>query len=88
MTTFRRIIAILDLAVGGPSAFVGAHGAFWRGVTRDQFVQKKVFGQPLVVIGNGAGSNLVQALKGKSRSVRTSGRQAPAFDGCRPGGHL
>jgi L-Lysine epsilon oxidase N-terminal len=65
MTTFRRIIEILDQAVGGPSAFVGAHGAFWRGVTRDQFVQKRVFGQPLVVIGNGSGSNLVKALKGE-----------------------
>ena len=66
MTSFGRIVAILDHAVGGSSAPVGAHGPFWRGLTRDQFVQKRVFGRPLVTLGDGAGSNLVKALKGEA----------------------
>src|SRR4051812_15934252 len=84
MATFRRVIGILDQAVGGPSAPVGAHGAFWRGLTHLQFVQKKVFGLPLIVVGNGAGSNLVKALKGEApfgSNIGTSGasfRQMPA----------
>src|SRR5262249_11263373 len=45
---------------------IGVHGAFWRGLTRDQFVAKMVFGNALVVVGDGASSNLVKALKGES----------------------
>ena len=30
---------------------IGAHHAFWRGITRDQFVAKKVFGKIVVVPG-------------------------------------
>ena len=58
---FVRVRTILDTAVG-PGTF-GAHGPFWRGKTRDQFVQARVFGQQLLVIGNGQGSNLVKALR-------------------------
>jgi hypothetical protein len=63
----QQVIAILDRAVGGPDASVGPpHGAFWRGLTRDQFVQKKVLGLALVALGDGAHSNLVLALKGQA----------------------
>ena len=66
MGRFQRVCEILDEAVGGPAAPVGFHGAFWRGLTRDQFVGTKVFGKELVVVGDGAASNLVLALKGQS----------------------
>ena len=65
MTRFERVIQILDLAVGGPTAPIGFHGAFWRGLTRNEFVAKKVIGLDLIAVGNGAGSNLVRALKGE-----------------------
>jgi photosystem II stability/assembly factor-like uncharacterized protein len=63
---FQRVVQILDDAVGGPNAGVLRHGPFWRNISRDQFVAKKVFGRPLVVLGDGAASNLVRALKGES----------------------
>jgi Ferritin-like len=66
MNRFERVIQILDDAIGGPDASIGAHGAFWRELTRDQFVAKKVFGLDLIVVGQGASSNLVKALKGES----------------------
>lgn len=63
---FERVIKILDGSIGGPEASIGAHRAFWRGLTRDQFIAKKVFGKDLVVVGDGANSNLVRALRGQS----------------------
>ncbi|QEG30620.1 Oxygen-dependent dichlorochromopyrrolate synthase [Gemmata obscuriglobus] len=68
---FAQVVEILDQAVGGPAGAVGPpHRAFWRGLTRDQFVAHKVLGHSLVAVGNGAGSALVKALKGE-----------PPFDG-------
>jgi hypothetical protein len=66
MNRFEKVIAILDAAVGGSTAPVGVHTAFWRGVTRDQLVAKIVIGVPLITVGDGAGSNLVRALKGET----------------------
>lgn len=66
MTRFEKVIQILDAAVGGPTAPVGFHSAFWRGLTRNAFVAKNVMGLDLIAIGNGAGSNLVKALKGEA----------------------
>lgn len=66
MSRFRTVLQILDDAVGGPTAPVSFHGAFWRGISRDEFVAATVFGNDLVVVGDGAGSNLVRALKGES----------------------
>jgi hypothetical protein len=63
---FHGVIEILDKAVGGPDVEIGAHGAYWRGLTRDEFVAKKVFGLPVVSLGDGAHSNLVLALKGQT----------------------
>lgn len=66
MNRFERVIQILDDAIGGPDAIISAHGAFWRGLTRDEFVAKNVFTLDLIVVGQGASSNLVKALKGGS----------------------
>ena len=63
---FKRVVEILDEAVGGPNAGVLRHGPFWRNITRDQFVAKRVLGRTLLVLGDGASSNLVRALKGES----------------------
>src|ERR1700751_2772940 len=61
---FEDVVEILDKAVGGPDADVVSHGPFWRGVTRDRFVEMKVGGRKLVTLGDGANSNLVLSLKG------------------------
>ena len=66
MTSFEQVIQILDTAIGGSEQNIGVHGAFWRGPTRDQFVALSVKKLPLVSLGDGAGSNLVKALKGES----------------------
>ena len=66
MTRFEQVLQILDNAIGGPGANIGVHGAFWRGLSRDQFVAKQVVGLDLLVVGNGAASNLVKALKGEA----------------------
>ena len=65
MNRFERTVQILDEGVGGPAAPVGFHRAFWRGVTRDAFVARSIFGLPLITVGNGSGSSLVKALKGQ-----------------------
>lgn len=64
MNRFTRAKTILDDAVNGEE--IGAHRAFWRGTTRDEFVAKSVFGFPLIVLGDGNGSNLVKALRGEA----------------------
>ena len=66
MDPYKRVVEILDNAIGGPNVNIGIHGAFWRGLTRDQFVARQVQGIPLVVVGDGAASNLIRALRGKS----------------------
>jgi hypothetical protein len=63
---FDDVVAILDKSVGGPDADVASHGPFWRGVTRDRFVDMKVGGRRLVSLGDGANSNLVLSLKGEA----------------------
>lgn len=35
-------------------------------MTRNDFVARKIFGLPLITVGDGAGSNIVKALKGQS----------------------
>ena len=60
---FTQVKQILDESVQGGN--FGAHGAFWRGLTRDQFVAHSVFGQQLLILNDGANSNLVKALKGE-----------------------
>jgi hypothetical protein len=70
---YQRIQQILDQAVNGD--VIGAHGAFWRTLDRDGFVNKSVYGVP-IISKKASGefdadlSNLVLALQGK-----------PPFDG-------
>jgi hypothetical protein len=66
MGRYQEIIDILDNAVGGSAAPVAAHGAFWRGKTRDQFVATNVFGQKLLLPGDGAGSTIIKALSAQA----------------------
>ncbi len=67
MNRFERVVQILDDAIGGPGVGIASHGTFWRGLTRDEFVAAKVLDSfALVVVGDGAGSNLVKALKGEA----------------------
>jgi photosystem II stability/assembly factor-like uncharacterized protein len=65
MDRFQQVVNILDAAIGGPAVNIGVHRAFWRGLTRDEFVGKKVFGLDVVTVGQGANSNLVKALRGE-----------------------
>jgi len=78
--TFDDVIDILDRSVGGPDADVSSHGPFWRGVTRDRFVEMKVGGRKLVTLGDGANSNLVQSLRG---AAPFGSDLEPAPDGAR-----
>jgi photosystem II stability/assembly factor-like uncharacterized protein len=66
MTRYERVQQILDDSIGGPAADIGVHGAFWRGKTRDEFVALIVRSRQLLIVGDGAGSNLVKALKGEA----------------------
>jgi photosystem II stability/assembly factor-like uncharacterized protein len=62
--SLSRIKIFLDEGIEGND--IGAHGAFWRGLSRDDFVAYKVFGfVDLVSVGDGSGSNLVKALRGE-----------------------
>ncbi len=64
--TFCEVVDILDAAVDGPGTEVGPpHYAFWRGVNRDEFVATKLLGRPILVLGDGAQSNLILSLKGE-----------------------
>ena len=67
MNRFQQVKEILDNSVGGPNAVVGGpHGAFWRNLSRDQFVAFKILGLPIVALGNGSGSNIVKAMRGEA----------------------
>jgi photosystem II stability/assembly factor-like uncharacterized protein len=78
MKRFERVVQILDEAIGGPGASIRRHGTFWRGLSRDEFVAHVVFGRPLVVVGQGADSNLVKALKGVEPFDGSPLRRMPA----------
>ncbi len=53
--------------VGGSSRPVGAHGAFWRNMDRDEFVEEaSIFGVKLITLSDGVGSGLVKALRGET----------------------
>jgi hypothetical protein len=67
MNRFLQVKEILDNAVGGPTAPVGAfHGAFWRELTRDEFMTFELLGLPIVTVGDGDGSTIVKALRGQA----------------------
>jgi photosystem II stability/assembly factor-like uncharacterized protein len=79
MNRFERVVQILDEAIGGPGASIRAHGTFWRGLTRDQFVAFEVFALPLVVVGRGGDSNLVKALRGEFPFGSNTGTSGASF---------
>ena len=65
---FRKVTRILESAVRGFR--IGAHHNFWRGCTRDQFVEMGIFGNPLIARTpdggfDAANSNLLRALRGE-----------------------
>jgi hypothetical protein len=67
--TYARIQQLLDEAIHGET--IGAHGAFWRTLTRDQFVAKSIFGRKLIASRPDGSfdpdeSNLVKALEGRA----------------------
>jgi hypothetical protein len=64
MKRYDHVKQILNDAVGGD--FIGAHGAFWRPLNREQFIAKIVYGLPIVTLNNGAESNIVKALRGQA----------------------
>ena len=66
---YPRIKQILDDAIGGGT--IGAHGPFWRTLSRDQFVVKSIFGKKLIATKADGSfdpdeSNLVKALEGRA----------------------
>jgi Ferritin-like len=84
---FTEVKNILEAAVS--NADIGAHGNFWRGQTRDQFIVLRVLGRPLLTRrADGTfdenESNLVKALEGRNpfgRDIGTPGanfRRMPA----------
>lgn len=80
MNRFETVVEILNSAVGGPAASVSFHGAFWRGISRDAFVAKKVFGLELITVGDGPSSNLIKALKGEAPFGADVGNDAADFN--------
>lgn len=77
MTVFSDVQQILDQAVGFGE--IGAHGRFWRALTRDEFVSFRVFGQIPLIQSDGSGgfdpdtSNLIKALRGQAPFGRDLG---------------
>ena len=77
MTRYDRVKEILDNAVQGKN--IAAHGAFWRNVTRAEFVAKFVFGRPLLKLGDGPNSNLIRALRGQPPFGRDAGNPSALY---------
>ena len=65
MKRFDHVVEILNTAINNQTS-IGAHGAFWRGKTLQQFITTKVFGRVLLVPGNSADSNIIKAVRGLS----------------------
>src|SRR3954469_17552906 len=77
MNRFDKVKQILDALVGGKA--IGAHGAFWRELSIEQFRAKQVFGWPLVALGDGEGSNLVKSLRGLAPFGSDTGVKGATF---------
>lgn len=91
MSGYSDIQDVLDRAVN--HADIGAHGPFWRALTRDEFVIFRVFGRIPILVKLPDGcfdpdeSNLVKALKGLNpfgRDVGTAGAQFRRMPAGRP----
>ncbi len=78
ITGYKEVQALLDKVVGGPTATVGFHGAFWRTMSHQRFVTETVIGVRLVVPGDVAGSGLIDALRGRGEFDGSSFPRMPA----------
>ena len=82
-TKYADIVAMLDAAVGTHT--VGAHGPFWRTLSRDQFGAFQAFGTIPLLATDAAGnfdpdqSNLIKALQGKDPFGRDLGVPGARF---------
>jgi hypothetical protein len=79
---FQRVVRILDEAVRGLR--VGAHHNFWRDCTRDEFIHKSVFDEPLIAITpdgrfDPAQSNLSKALRGEPPFDAVEGERSEEY---------
>ena len=79
---YARVQQILEEAVNNDT--IGQHGNFWRTLTRDGFVAKKVFGVPLIVAKPDGSfdpdaSNLIKALEGSPPFDADSGTPGADF---------
>ncbi len=66
MERFDRVKQILDESIGGSDESIDFHGAFWRVITKEEFIDKDVYGKPLITVGDGSASNLIKSLKGEA----------------------
>jgi hypothetical protein len=81
MTPFDQVVQYLESSVGGVD--IGAHGNFWRGLTKQQFTKYIVsvnVNIPLLKVGDGAGSNLIKALQGDLPFGKNIGVAGAAFN--------
>jgi hypothetical protein len=82
MQRFTSIKQILEEAVSGEE--IGAHGNFWRDLTRDEFLETAIFGRPLLAKRADQSfdpeeSNLVKALEGRAPFGKDIGTPGAAF---------
>ena len=77
MKRFERVKILLEEAVNGQT--IGAHGNFWRGLSLEEFKKKKVFGIPLLTVGNADDSNLIKALEGRDPFGSDIGKPGAIF---------
>jgi hypothetical protein len=91
MSSYLEIILLLDSTIGADD--IGAHGAFWRTLSRDQFVVYQVFGHVPLLARDTSGkfdpdeSNLVKALEGRlpfGRDIGIVGARYPRMPAKRP----
>ena len=87
MGPFSEVLEILERSVGGEE--ISAHGNFWRGKTRDEFVELDVYGKKLIALGDAEGSSLIKALRatrpfGNDIVPRTPGAIYPRMPARRP----
>jgi hypothetical protein len=64
--TYAEVQQMLDRTIGGAEVDIRAHHAFWRTLTRDQFIIKVIFEKLVVSPGDANGSNLIKALRGEA----------------------
>lgn len=97
--TYTTVQGLLDAAIGGSGVTIGAHGAFWRTMDRDQFVAGTILGQQLIKAKADGGfdadaSALVAALEARApfgSDVGTAGatfRRMPAGGPAMPDDHI